>query len=66
MERIHVFTSPNANSGFSNPPASIAPQKVESNVSFEELPDIRSPFYNSHDRRMRHFQKRRNLDRTEA
>ncbi|MCX6974931.1 MAG: hypothetical protein NTZ94_11685 [Verrucomicrobia bacterium] len=37
MERIHVFTSSNANSGFSNPPASVAPKEVE--------PDMKLPVF---------------------
>ncbi|NBR49332.1 hypothetical protein EBU02_10905 [bacterium] len=37
MERIHVFTSSNANSGFSNPPASVTLDEVE--------PDMKLPVF---------------------
>ena len=66
MERIHVFTSSNANSGFSNPPASVAPQTAEHGIPSESLGIFYVPLDSLHDRRLRHSQKRFALSQTEA
>ena len=66
MERIHVLTSSNANSGFSPPPVSDAPQKAEHDISSESLGIFHVPFVGARNRRLRHSKKRTDPSQTEA